>query len=82
MHITGRMRIIMTIMRALVLMLFYFIVGVAIDEDDYTPGVVARRVVNLKRDSFKQAIEDPANPLWFLKFYAPWYVGDQYLLYA
>jgi len=26
----------------------------------------------LDRGNFRTAIEDPANPLWLLKFYAPW----------
>jgi hypothetical protein len=46
----------------------------ATNDDDYTPGVVANKVFPLRKENFRQAIEDPANPLWFLKFYAPWYV--------
>jgi hypothetical protein len=43
-------------------------------EDEFVPGSVVNKVVPLGHNNFKQAIEDPANPLWLLKFYAPWYV--------
>ena len=35
-------------------------------------GTAHKEVVTLDRSSFRQAIEDPANPRWLLKFYAPW----------
>eukprot|EP00980_Cylindrotheca_fusiformis_P001973 scaffold443_cov125-Cylindrotheca_fusiformis.AAC.22 len=38
----------------------------------YTPGTPHDAVVQLDKNSFPEAINDPANPLWFLKFYAPW----------
>jgi hypothetical protein len=44
------------------------------NNDYYIPGIVANKVFMLRRDNFKIAIEDPANPVWLLKFYAPWYV--------
>lgn len=31
-------------------------------------------VINLKNDNFDDHLNDPANGLWLLKFYAPWYV--------
>ena len=31
-------------------------------------------VQDLTDASFDSALKDPANDLWFLKFYAPWYV--------
>ena len=38
----------------------------------YEVGKPAGSVVALKSDTFQTAISDPVNPLWFLKFYAPW----------
>ena len=35
-------------------------------------GKPADSVVTLTSDNFKDALNDPVNPLWFLKFYAPW----------
>ena len=32
------------------------------------------KVINLKNDNFDDHLNDPANGLWLLKFYAPWYV--------
>ena len=48
-------------------------------DNGFQPGVVASKVIHLRRDNFKQAVEDPANPVWLLKFYAPWYVWKSYL---
>jgi len=39
---------------------------------EYQGGKPHREVVQLDGTSFHDAIKDPANPLWFLKFYAPW----------
>lgn len=38
----------------------------------YVPGTVPSTPVALTRDNFDQALRDPATPLWYLKFYAPW----------
>jgi hypothetical protein len=35
-------------------------------------GTPADEVVALKVENYHQALQDPANSLWFLKFYAPW----------
>ena len=40
--------------------------------DDYVEGQKVRKVVKLTKDNFRTAINDPANPVWFLKFYAYW----------
>jgi len=40
----------------------------------YVKGTPTKSVIALNETSFQEAIQDPANPLWFLKFYAPWYV--------
>ena len=46
----------------------------AIVRAEYQGGSPHKAVVHLDETSFEDAIKDPANPLWFLKFYAPWYV--------
>jgi len=40
----------------------------------FVEGEVPDGVVALRANNFRAAIEDPANPLWLLKFYAPWCV--------
>jgi thiol-disulfide isomerase/thioredoxin len=44
---------------------------------EYSDATPHKAVVHLGGDSFDQAIKDPANPFWFLKFYAPWYVTEK-----
>jgi len=39
---------------------------------EYVSGTVHDKPVQLDNESFQAAIEDPENPMWFLKFYAPW----------
>ena len=39
---------------------------------EYIGGIPHDKPVNLDDDSFQAAIDDNENPLWFLKFYAPW----------
>ena len=39
---------------------------------DFIGGTPHDKPVDLDKDSFQKAIEDVANPFWFLKFYAPW----------
>jgi hypothetical protein len=39
---------------------------------EYTAGAPQTAVVQLDEESFPQAMKDPANSLWLLKFYAPW----------
>lgn len=39
---------------------------------EYQTGIPHKAVVNLDPSTFTKAIKDPANPNWFLKFYAPW----------
>jgi len=39
---------------------------------DYVGGTPHDKPVDLDNDSFQVAIDDVANPFWFLKFYAPW----------
>eukprot|EP00536_Pseudo-nitzschia_multiseries_P002916 jgi/Psemu1/284062/fgenesh1_pg.41_\ len=39
---------------------------------EHVAGTVHETPVDLDNDSFQAAIEDSANPFWFLKFYAPW----------
>jgi len=36
------------------------------------PGIPHSKVINLTETNFETMITDPANGLWFLKFYAPW----------
>ena len=38
----------------------------------YIGGTPHDKPVDLDDVSFKAAIDDEANPFWFLKFYAPW----------
>jgi protein disulfide-isomerase-like protein len=38
----------------------------------YVPQTVPSGVVALTRDNFNVAMQDAVNPLWLLKFYAPW----------
>ena len=35
-------------------------------------GKAHSTVQTLTKENFQSALEDPANGLWFLKFYAPW----------
>ena len=35
-------------------------------------GVAHKRPVDLTQATFEAALNDPANPVWLLKFYAPW----------
>jgi hypothetical protein len=45
----------------------------------YRPGVpTAGNVVALGASNFRAALEDPANPIWLLKFYAPWYERSEH----
>jgi hypothetical protein len=39
---------------------------------EYVPGEPKHTPVELSRFTFQNALEDPANSLWLLKFYAPW----------
>jgi len=41
-------------------------------EAEYSTGKVHQTPVDLSQSTFRKAIEDPANPFWLLKFYAPW----------
>ena len=43
-------------------------------------GVPHSTVQVLDSSNFEEAITDPANGLWFLKFYAPWYVYVNFVL--
>ena len=38
----------------------------------YVGGTPHDKPIHLENDSFQTAIDDEANPFWFLKFYAPW----------
>jgi len=40
--------------------------------DEYSEGQKVKKVVKLTTENFRTAINDPANPIWFLKFYAYW----------
>jgi hypothetical protein len=40
--------------------------------DEYVEGTKVRKVVKLTQENFRTALADPANPVWFLKFYAYW----------
>jgi hypothetical protein len=40
-------------------------------------GVAHKRPVDLTQSTFEAALNDPANPVWLLKFYAPW-VSSQF----
>eukprot|EP00429_Kryptoperidinium_foliaceum_P009519 CAMPEP_0176011390 /NCGR_PEP_ID=MMETSP0120_2-20121206/5260_1 /TAXON_ID=160619 /ORGANISM="Kryptoperidinium foliaceum, Strain CCMP 1326" /LENGTH=229 /DNA_ID=CAMNT_0017344253 /DNA_START=8 /DNA_END=694 /DNA_ORIENTATION=+ len=39
---------------------------------EYVPGSPLSQVVALDEASLEAALKDTANPIWFLKFYAPW----------
>lgn len=39
---------------------------------EFVNGVAHKKPVDLTQSTFQAAIEDPANPVWLLKFYAPW----------
>jgi len=41
---------------------------------EFEAGTAVQEVVPLTKANFKLAVQDPANPFWLLKFYAPWYV--------
>lgn len=43
-------------------------------EPYYTGKSIAGHTQVLDDKTFELAINDPANPFWLLKFYAPWYV--------
>jgi hypothetical protein len=45
----------------------------------FDKGTPTSSVIALNETTFQDAIKDPANPLWFLKFYAPWYVIQRFL---
>lgn len=38
----------------------------------FKPGIVASEVITLTAKTIDNAVQDSANPLWLLKFYAPW----------
>lgn len=38
----------------------------------YKPGEVPNKPVRINKENFQSMLEDKANPLWLLKFYAPW----------
>lgn len=38
----------------------------------FTVGTKPDTVVALTAANFDEALKDPANPFWFLKFFAPW----------
>ena len=60
------------------LKLFTIFVSIAISVklacalEEYVEGKVAKRVFRLKKDNFKVAIKDPANPVMLIMFGAYW----------
>lgn len=44
------------------------------DPSYYVANSIANQVFTLDGNNFHIAINNPNNPLWLLKFYAPWYV--------
>lgn len=42
------------------------------EQQGMASGTPHGQVVTLTESNFEDAISDPANGLWFLKFYAPW----------
>ena len=44
-------------------------------------GTIPNQPVPLGKDNFTKTIQDPKNPLWLLKFYAPWYVPTTHKVY-
>jgi hypothetical protein len=65
----------MTMMR---LPFFLLALGLAPVSSQFTAGTPVKKVIALGPTTFNQAIQDPANSLWLLKFYAPWYVQAIY----
>ena len=49
-----------------------FAAAAAASDAAYHPGVRATTPVALTPSNMDQALSDAANPIWFLKFYAPW----------
>jgi protein disulfide-isomerase-like protein len=45
---------------------------IASESDEFVTGVAHKKPVDLTQSTFQAALEDPANPVWLLKFYAPW----------
>lgn len=58
--------------RFLSLFLTFLTVGVAAEESSIVTGKPHEAVLTLTNANFAKAIDDPANPKWLLKFYAPW----------
>lgn len=38
----------------------------------YQPGEVPNAPVRINKENFQSMLQDKTNPLWLLKFYAPW----------
>lgn len=41
---------------------------------EFEAGTATEKVVALTKANFKLAVQDPSNPFWLLKFFAPWCV--------
>jgi hypothetical protein len=38
----------------------------------YKPGEIPNQPVRINKENFESMLQDKTNPLWLLKFYAPW----------
>ena len=63
-----------------VLVFFVSLTTIQNVDSQYVGGVSHNKVIDLGPSTFQDAINDKANPFWLLKFYAPWYVGENLLL--
>ena len=51
------------------------------DPSYYVANSIANQVFTLDGNNFHIAINNPNNPLWLLKFYAPWYVRPLHTIF-
>jgi len=51
---------------------FLALIAIIVVDAEYTSGTPHASVVTLGNDSIDDALKDPANSIWLLKFYAPW----------
>ncbi|GAX21751.1 thioredoxin domain-containing protein 10 [Fistulifera solaris] len=59
---------------SLLLLLLLFAPGQAVPAKEavYKPGEIPNQPVRINKENFESMLQDKTNPLWLLKFYAPW----------
>ncbi|KAG7345953.1 thioredoxin [Nitzschia inconspicua] len=50
----------------------HVVAAAAAKKNEYPQGQVHGTPIDLTKETFPQALEDPMNKFWFFKFYAPW----------